>query len=379
MEPSSRPILSIVLPTFNRAESLEKSLACYTSNPRQDIEFVVSDNCSQDSTEQVVRVFLERDSRIRYFKNPENLGFTRNLFLSVLRAKARWITILCDDDLVTANLIDVIIQSIKSHPTIGFLQPAQAHKEAQTGRYKLTPYLPRTRLFDPGLESFKFWFRSVAFIPGLTLNLDKMSLSWWKLDAPVIYPHRHFISMLSINHSSLYLVSNETILGNAAKFKDSHSLEITQTINTDSIKEVSGGGYGYIGRPLDLGLFELIDCAKVGLTLLGSQDDLDSTVFFLADWYSEMITKVRKDDFNLSRKMIKHLHKHSYFHKSNPFICRVCKVLETKGYNDLVEPIKGLLNKESVARTTQIKPQYIESDQCSEADLQSESANPVYF
>lgn len=69
-------ILSICIPTYNRAEYLERSLDSLftvTFNRWHDFEVVVSDNCSTDTTELVCNRFSQMYSNFRYFKTERNL------------------------------------------------------------------------------------------------------------------------------------------------------------------------------------------------------------------------------------------------------------------------------------------------------------------
>lgn len=50
-----KPYLSICIPTYNRSEVLKESLMQLLKYEGDDIEVVISDNCSPDNTEEVVR------------------------------------------------------------------------------------------------------------------------------------------------------------------------------------------------------------------------------------------------------------------------------------------------------------------------------------
>jgi len=62
------PLISVIIPTFNRAELLRLSLRSLTrqSLPKQDFEVIVIDDGSSDHTRQVCRE-LEKSLRLRYF------------------------------------------------------------------------------------------------------------------------------------------------------------------------------------------------------------------------------------------------------------------------------------------------------------------------
>jgi abequosyltransferase len=71
-------ILSICIPTFNRAEYLEDTLQSIVSQKKfietDEVEIVISDNCSEDNTKDVCLKYIEiYGNKIRYFRNTENI------------------------------------------------------------------------------------------------------------------------------------------------------------------------------------------------------------------------------------------------------------------------------------------------------------------
>ena len=68
------PMLSICIPTYNRAEYLDKSLCSLICQKRfNEIEVVISDNCSTDHTEEIVKKYQTKHGNIFYHKNSENI------------------------------------------------------------------------------------------------------------------------------------------------------------------------------------------------------------------------------------------------------------------------------------------------------------------
>lgn len=78
-------LLSICIPTFNRAEYLNKALLSIVEQPgfNQRCEIVISDNHSTDNTKKVVEVFLNKYKNISYYCNATNIGAEKN-FLRLL-------------------------------------------------------------------------------------------------------------------------------------------------------------------------------------------------------------------------------------------------------------------------------------------------------
>src|SRR4051812_3233171 len=93
---------TIGIPTYNRAQFLGKSLeaACDQSSP--DVEVLVSDNASTDETPEVVHSYGER---VRYHRNPENIGMWPNLIKLVELAEGEYFSWLQDDDLIHRDFV----------------------------------------------------------------------------------------------------------------------------------------------------------------------------------------------------------------------------------------------------------------------------------
>lgn len=93
--------VSIIIPTYNRAVYLEDAISSALAQDYKDLEVVISDNASTDNTELVAKAF-SRDPRVKYFKNPENIGMVRNWHKAVFEyALGDWYLILSDDDILT--------------------------------------------------------------------------------------------------------------------------------------------------------------------------------------------------------------------------------------------------------------------------------------
>ena len=76
----SSPRLSIGLPVFNGDDYLEAVIVSILAQTYTDFEFVISDNASTDRTEEICRTYAAKDTRIKYFRNPKNIGATQNWY-----------------------------------------------------------------------------------------------------------------------------------------------------------------------------------------------------------------------------------------------------------------------------------------------------------
>lgn len=92
------PIVSIGLPVHNGGESLARALDSILAQTYTNFQLVISDNASTDRTAEICLEYSRRDSRIRYFRQPKNIGATAN-FRYVLESSTqlRFIWAAADD------------------------------------------------------------------------------------------------------------------------------------------------------------------------------------------------------------------------------------------------------------------------------------------
>lgn len=102
------PLVSIIIPTFNRANLLTETLDSVISQTYQNWECIIVDDGSTDDTESVVDKFILKDERIKYFKRPDNYksggNGARNYGFHL--SKGMYINWFDSDDVMLPNFIE---------------------------------------------------------------------------------------------------------------------------------------------------------------------------------------------------------------------------------------------------------------------------------
>jgi glycosyltransferase involved in cell wall biosynthesis len=113
MTPSVPPcLLTIAVPTYNRASYLDLCLSQITGQLKAhagEVELLVSDNCSTDTTSEVVHKYLSLGHPLTYLKNAENIGPDRNFEQCYRKAKGKYLLILGDDDVLLGGALDKLV------------------------------------------------------------------------------------------------------------------------------------------------------------------------------------------------------------------------------------------------------------------------------
>jgi glycosyltransferase involved in cell wall biosynthesis len=109
--------LSICIPTYNRAIELGDCLLSVRQSIgeryQDQVEVIVSNNASVDGTEAAALNHLCLFKHGRYFQNKQNIGADKNVYAVAEHAIGDYIWILGDDDKITCDAIDLILQNIQ--------------------------------------------------------------------------------------------------------------------------------------------------------------------------------------------------------------------------------------------------------------------------
>ncbi|WP_276676116.1 glycosyltransferase [Selenomonas artemidis] len=131
----TRPILTYGIITYNRSKYLKKSLKSVLEQVGNDelVEVLVSDNCSEDDTKEVVREFQKKYKNLRYHCNETNVGAEGNIHEALRHSKGEYVITAGDDDYLADGMLYLVIDYIRRHRDMGIIFMANRNDE---------PFLP---------------------------------------------------------------------------------------------------------------------------------------------------------------------------------------------------------------------------------------------
>jgi hypothetical protein len=139
--------LSICIATYNRAETLRRTLEHLAAVSALDLEVVVADNCSPDHTSDVVKSFDGRFANLLYFRQPHNRGPMTNFGTAVNLATGDYVYTLSDDDrLLPAGVTAAVAMLAENRELVavygGYEEwDAESDQVLQTNRHVAEPQL----------------------------------------------------------------------------------------------------------------------------------------------------------------------------------------------------------------------------------------------
>jgi glycosyltransferase involved in cell wall biosynthesis len=105
---SDQPLVSIIIPTYNRAHLIGVTLHSVVSQTYLNWECIIVDDGSSDNTDEVVGEYVKKDSRFKYYHRPEEhlLGGNGARNYGFKMSKGEYVNWLDSDDLFSENKID---------------------------------------------------------------------------------------------------------------------------------------------------------------------------------------------------------------------------------------------------------------------------------
>ena len=91
-------LVSVAIPTYNRLEGLRQAIECFCEQTYRNIEIIISDNCSQHDPTEMVMEYVKMDTRIKYYRQNENIGMTLNSDFILKKSTGKYFILGSDDD-----------------------------------------------------------------------------------------------------------------------------------------------------------------------------------------------------------------------------------------------------------------------------------------
>lgn len=144
----SLPLVSILIPVYNRELLIKAALESALQQTYPNIEIVVVDNCSTDHTFDVVQMYAKHDKRVRCWRNDENVGAIRNWIKCLDYSHGEYIKILFSDDWLEPDAVQSLLLPLQKHNDVGFSYSSVTTHFEDTGHVILTYSQKRPRVMD---------------------------------------------------------------------------------------------------------------------------------------------------------------------------------------------------------------------------------------
>ncbi len=133
--------VSVLVPVFNGAKFLKECLESILGQDYPFLEILLADDGSTDGSISVLEDYAARDPRIRWWRNPQNLGLAENWNGLLQAARGEYVKFVFQDDkLVSAAALTQMAQRLEAHPEVALVGSASYIIDAKSRMLELRNY-----------------------------------------------------------------------------------------------------------------------------------------------------------------------------------------------------------------------------------------------
>lgn len=195
-------MVSIIITAYNVAEYIKETIESCISQTFDNIEIIVVEDCSTDSTKQIIKEMMKKDDRIRLIQNKQNVGAGQSRRNGLDAAKGEYFLLLDGDDWIESDFIeDLYDKAIKTNADIvsGGIKVVR-----ENGAYDITSY--GNTVTEGHDKVIKFWKERIVFMNNKLIRT--------KLHNAVPYCTRRFVEDTPTIVPMLYLANKVVYVDN---------------------------------------------------------------------------------------------------------------------------------------------------------------------
>lgn len=243
-----RPMVSVVMSTYNRADLLPRAVDSVLNQTFKDFEFIIVLDGSTDDSLEILKSYAQIDKRIRVLENDGNKGLIYSLNRGLDAARGKYIARMDDDDISLPRRFEFQVRFMEKNPWItvisswvaapGSMIPYPFQQEIDPDKIEILPYLNTVAISHPAsfmrrdfieqhhiryrdnykyIEDRPFW-RDIIDAGGVISNLPKVLLQYrLHFQNPKEYYTRQYYSTVSYHQEMM-----ERLIGKEAYSKASN-------------------------------------------------------------------------------------------------------------------------------------------------------------
>jgi glycosyltransferase involved in cell wall biosynthesis len=128
------PLATVVTPVYNGAETLAQCIESVLAQTYRNWEYIVVDNCSTDETPRIIEQYVQREPRIRVFRNERTVSAMQNhqIAFGHIAADSRYCKIVQADDWIFPECLERMVALAEAHPSVAMVSAYRLEEQYVT-------------------------------------------------------------------------------------------------------------------------------------------------------------------------------------------------------------------------------------------------------
>lgn len=224
------PLVSIIIPTYNRAHLISETLDSITAQIYTNWECIVVDDGSTDGTDRLVDDYVKKDNRFKYFINERTKGAQGARNTGLLNAKGDYIQFFDSDDIMYPKHLKIKVEAFHQNPDLDIVTSFSHVKNANNEIIGIFTWMTLGAIFEKLIRQDTYVDTNSALIKRkifIDYLLDENVLSFQELDL-------HLALSKNANYGMVW------------EFLTAYYRRDIDTISSDKIKEKKGEIYNLL-------------------------------------------------------------------------------------------------------------------------------------
>lgn len=115
------PKISILIANYNNGHFFKDCYHSLIAQTEQDWEAIIIDDCSTDNSAEIIERMIKDDTRFKFYKNEQNIGYQKTLVKAIEHSKASIFARLDPDDALKPRAIELTLQAFNENPEVGMV------------------------------------------------------------------------------------------------------------------------------------------------------------------------------------------------------------------------------------------------------------------
>jgi glycosyltransferase involved in cell wall biosynthesis len=213
-------LVSIAMCTYNGEKFLSYQLDSILNQTYKNLEIIITDDCSRDNTVKIIKEYMQKDNRIKFFQNKQNIGFIKNFEKAISLCNGNYIALADQDDIWKEKKIEIFITTIDKHSLIySDAIPIDYHNNKIHDSY----IRPHNNLVYGKCNKA---FLHTNCVSGNTLMFKKELIQYILPIPTMISYHDIWIAFVASTYSSITFIAEEMIYYRRYEEQITHQKEI---------------------------------------------------------------------------------------------------------------------------------------------------------
>ena len=171
--------LSVIMPVYNASAFLVDTIESVLSQTYSDFELIAVDDCSKDNSFEILCGYMNRDSRVKAFRNSDNKGVSYSRNFAVSKAKGEYIALIDSDDMWNEKKLEKQLELLKNHSDAAFCYTGSAFIDTESKESDFVFRVPQKVDYKTLLK------QNVASCSSVVIKRD------WLLKYPMAHDNMH--------------------------------------------------------------------------------------------------------------------------------------------------------------------------------------------